>query len=241
MYKNKLPVNFEELPEKLSTEEMRILFKRIQAGDEEAVNILIEHNIRLVIYRVNTQFCFVDYEKDELISVGILGLIKAANNFDPTRNIEFSTFAGRCIDNEILMFLRKLNKIRNKNVSLEAPISNQDDAQEIKLIDTIESDIDWFSECENEDTYNFISKILLDIPARNRKIIMLYFGFIEGKIYSQAEIAGMFGLSQSIVSRIIAKELNYIERKLVENGFIECKTKTDGIRRDLRRVQSKND
>lgn len=238
MFNNDMFVNIEDLPQKLSANEVKKLIERIQAGDEAAINILIEHNTRLVIHRVNTQFCSVDYEKAELVSAGMFGLVKAANTFDPTRNIEFSTYAGRCIDNEILMFLRKLNNFRKKNISLETPIGNQDDDLNIKLIDTIEDDIDWFSECENKGTYEFINKILLDIPIRDRKIIMLYFGFINGRRYAQRDIAEMFGLSQSIVSRIIIKELNYIERKLVENGFIEYKTKIDGRKYVMKRVQS---
>ncbi len=239
MFNNDMFANIEDLPKKLSANEVKKLIERIQAGDEEAVNILIEHNTRLVIHRVNTQFCSSDYEKSELVSAGMFGLVKAANTFDPTRNIEFSTYAGRCIDNEILMLLRKLNKIRDKNISLETPVRYQNDEQNIKLIDTIESDIDWFSECENEDTYKFISKILLDIPARNRKIIMLRYGFVEGKIYSSAEIADLLGLSRSYVSKIICRELGYIEKKLVERGFIERKTKRNNADYKLRLVKTK--
>lgn len=241
MFNNDMFVNIEDLPQKLSANEVKELIERIQTGDEEAINILIEHNTRLVIHKVSTQFCFVDCEKSELVSVGMFGLVKAANTFDPTRNIEFSTYAGKCIDNEILMFLRKLKSFRKKNISLETPIGHQDDELNIKLIDTIEDDVNWFSECENKGTYEFINKILLDIPIRNRKIIMLYFGFGDGNRYAQRDIAKMLGLSQSIVSRIIVRELNYIERKLVENGFIEYNAKTGGRKYSLRRVHSKID
>ena len=232
-------VNIENLPQKLSTNEVKELIERIQAGDEAAINILIEHNTRLVIHRVNTQFCSVDYEKSELVSAGMFGLVKAANNFDPTRNVEFSTYAGRCIDNEILMLLKKIKKVREKSVSLEIPVKYQNDEQNIKLVDTIESDIDWFSECENEETYRFITRILLDIPIRNRKIIMLRFGFVEGKIYSSAEIADLFGLSRSYVSKIISRELGYIEKRLVERGFIERKTKRNNADYKLSLVETK--
>lgn len=225
MYNSNIFLNIDELPKKLSASEIRTLLERIQLGEMEAINTLIEHNTRLVLHTVYTKFCYVDCDQSELVSAGMYGLVKAANTFDPTKNIKFATYAGRCIENEILMFLRKLKKYRRWDLSLEAPIENQGDDQNIRLIDTIEDDVDWFYECENRDTYEFISKILLEIPSRNRKIVMLYFGFIDGDTHSQREIAEIVNLSPSLVSRIIARELSSIEEKLVRQGFIERQTK----------------
>lgn len=225
MYNSGIFVNIDELPRKLSASEVRVLLEKIKLGEIDAINTLIEHNTRLVLHTVYTKFCYVDCDQSELVSAGMYGLVKAANTFDPTKNIQFATYAGRCIENEILMFLKKLKKYRKWDISLEAPIENQFDDQNIRLIDTIEDDVDWFDECENRDTYEFIGNILLEIPSRNRKIVMLYFGFIDGNTHSQREIAEMVNLSPSLVSRIIARELSFIEEKLVRQGFIERQTK----------------
>ena len=239
MYNNNIFVNIDELPRELSASENKALEKRIQAGEMDAINTLIEHNTRLVLHKVFTKFCFVDYDQSELVSVGMYGLVKAANTFDPSKNVRFSTYASRCIENEILLFLRKLRNFRKRHVSIETPIGSQTDDQNIKLIDTIEDDIDWFSECENKATYEFISNILLEIPPRNRKIIMLYFGFVDGKTYSQKEISEIFDLSQSFISRIISKELKNMESKLVEQGLIEHKTKRSTRIYELKKVEQK--
>lgn len=221
MYNKRSIANFENLPEILSAEETQSIIKRMQFGDREAVNILIEHNIKLVVYRVKSKFSGTDCEAEELVSVGMYALVKAANAYDPSKGASFSTFAVKCIDNEILKFLKNFRNKREKDISLEAPVGDKINDSDSKLIDTIEDDIDWFSECENKEIYDFINKALLDIPPRNRKMVMLYFGFIDGKMYSQREIAKMLDVSYALVSKVIINELDRIERKLVRQGFIE--------------------
>ena len=212
-----------ELPKTLSKDQVNGLLDKIKQGDEEAIKIMVEHNIRLVLHEVTVRFKSVAYDKKDLISIGNLGLIKAVKTFNKSKNIEFSSYAIRCIDNEILMFLRRLKKNQICD-SLDETIACDTDGKELKLEDTISDKLDIVEEYEKKETYQIIREIVKELPDRDRKIIMLHFGFYNDKIYMQREIADIMSISQSQVSRLITQIVKRIGGQLKQKGIIELKT-----------------
>lgn len=208
------------IPKKLPKEEMYKLITKMSQGDLNARQKLIEHNIRLVIHQVQGRFNTLDYDKRELVSIGILGLVKAIDTYDLSKKVEFSSYAIRCIDNEILMFIRKINKEKVVD-SLDKPINGDDPGKEIKLEDTISSDVDIETSYEDKEVYTIIRKIVYSLPERDREIIMLYFGFYNDKVYKQREIAEKLNLSRSYVSRLIDGIVNDMRLKLEELGIVD--------------------
>ena len=208
------------IPKKLPKEEVYDLLAKTSQGDIDARKKLIEHNIRLVIYQVNGRFNTVEYDKSELVSIGILGLVKAVDTFDLSKKNEFSTYAIRCIDNEILMFLRKIKKDKDVE-SFDKPISGSDRDNELKLEDTLKSDIDIETLYEDKEIYEQIRNIVYNLPEKEREIILLYFGFHDGKTYRQKEIADKLSLSRSYISRIITSTVNHIRRELEKLDIVE--------------------
>ena len=209
-----------KIPKKLPKEEMYDLLAKVSQGDTDARQKLIEHNIRLVIYEVNGRFNTLEYDKSELVSIGILGLVKAVDTYDASKKIEFSTYAARCIDNEILMFIRRLKKEKCVD-SLDRPISGDEEDKAIKLEDVIKSDEDIQTSYEGKEIYAQIRKIVYSLPERERKIIMLSFGFYDGRVYKQKEIADKLNISRSYASRLIAKIVKKIKKQLEEVGIVE--------------------
>ena len=205
------------LPKPLSNKETYELFDKVNHGDDKAREKILNYNIRLVLYRVVGRFRAVNYDKKDLVSIGNIGLIKAVDTFDLSKKTAFSSYATRCIDNEILMFLLKLNRESNP-VSLSEMIDCEcdDDKRELIVEDLICDDINIAEQYENKETYNIISQIIDNLPERSRKIIRLYFGFDNGKICSQDEIATMFNIIQSGVSKLIKRILKQIKVQLDE-------------------------
>ena len=208
------------IPKKLPKEEMYKLITKMSQGDLNARQTLIEHNIRLVIHQVQGRFNALDYDKRELVSIGILGLVKAIDTYNLSKKVEFSSYAIRCIDNEILMFIRKINKEKVVD-SLDKPINGDDSGKEIKLEDTISSNVDIETSFEDKEVYTIIRKIVYSLPEREREIIMLYFGFYNDRVYKQKEIAEKLNISRSYVSRLIDGIVNDIRLKLEELGIVE--------------------
>lgn len=208
------------IPKRLPKDELYDLLTKKSQGDMDARKKLIEHNIRLVIYQVKGRFSTVDYDKSELVSIGILGLVKAIDTYDLSKNVEFSSYATRCIDNEILMFLRKL-KYDKVVESFDRPISDEGTDNELRLGDMIKSNINIEESYENKEVYAIIRKIVNELPERERIVIMLYFGFYDGRIYKQREIATVLNVSRSQVSRIITKIVNDIRKKLEKIGIVD--------------------
>lgn len=219
---NEVFIDAHKLPNPLSKEESCKLLERIKQGDENAKAKFIEHNIRLVLYQVMGRFKNVQYDKNELVSIGIIGLINAVTTFDVSKNIRFSVYAIRCIDNEILQFLRKLKKEENI-VSLSDVIYQGKDGDELKIEDTLSYDTDFIKEYTDNETNIWIRKIVNDLPERERQIIMLYFGFYDNKCYKQLEIANMLSVTGSYVSRLIKRIIGQIRMKIEENGIIELR------------------
>ena len=180
---------------------------RQKAGDEEAKNILIEKNLRLVAHIVK-KYNKSGRDMDELLSIGILGLVKAVNTFNAEKSTRMASYAARCIDNEILMFLRTERKLM-KEVSLFEPIGTDKEGNEISLLDVIEGqDEDVVERMElDENTkkiYKYVDEVLSD---REREIIYLRYGLCNKKAMTQREIAAKLGISRSYVSRIEKKAL----------------------------------
>ena len=197
-------------PEPLSTEEEREYLEKLKDGDEDARNILIERNLRLVAH-VCKKYATTNVEQDDLISIGTIGLIKGINSFEPTKNVKLSTYVSRCIDNEILMHLRSTKKISSE-VSLEDPIGKDKDDNTITLQDVLEnSDKNIEDEVDLKikikKLYEKIKSVLKD---REKLIIELRFGLDGRKPKTQNEIAEMMGISRSYVSRIETKAIRKI-------------------------------
>ena len=203
-------------PEPLSPEEEKICIENMSNGDEEARNILIERNLRLVAH-VSKKYSTTNIDQDDLISIGTIGLIKAINSFDYTKNIKLATYAARCIDNEILMFIRS-NKKTKSEIFLNEAIGKDKDDNEISLIDVIEKDemcvddeIDL--KLRIKELYNKMKEIL---KGREKTILELRFGLGGTKPKTQHEIAEMLGISRSYVSRIETKAIGKLSEVIKE-------------------------
>lgn len=194
-------------PEPLTPEEEKIAIDRLASGDEEARNLLIERNLRLVVH-VCKKYANTNIDQDDLLSIGTIGLIKGVNSFKPEKGSKLSTYVSKCVDNEILMMLRSTKKL-NAEVHLNEPIGKDKDDNVITLEEVLEND----DKCLDDvvDTkmkirkmYNKIKEVLKD---REKTIIELRFGLRGGKPKTQKEIAKMMGISRSYVSRIETKAI----------------------------------
>ena len=206
------------LPKPLDDKEIVEYFIRFQNGDLKSRESIINHNIRLVLYRVTGKFSSYPYDMDELVSIGLMGLIKAIDTFDINKEVKFSTYAVKCIDNEILLFIRK-NKRRKKHISLTSPISTNKDGSELFLKDILrDSDEDFVSSIEEKELYDEVRRVIENLPEREKQIIMLYFGF-NCEPLNQNEISSQMKISQSYVSRIITATLKTVKLQLENNEF----------------------
>ena len=200
-------------PEPLNSEEEKIYLQRLKTGDEEARNILIERNLRLVAH-VSKKYLSTNIDQDDLISIGTIGLIKAINSFDPDKNIRLATYAARCIENEILMFLRSNKKIKSE-VYLNEPIGKDKDDNEVTLLEVLENDTRSIEEeidlkMKIKKLYEKMKEVLKD---REKSIIELRFGLCGAPPKTQNEIANMMGISRSYVSRIETKAISKLEKE----------------------------
>lgn len=203
----------EALPQALSQEQENDLIERIRANDESAKNKLIEHNLRLVVY-IAKKFDTTGLELDDLISVGAIGLIKAVQSFNVDKNIKLATYASRCIENEILMYIRKKSK-QSYEVSLDEPLNYDKDGNELLLADILENEGESINaelekNSENKILWNAIKKL----NAREQKIMELRFGLNGDEESTQKEVADMLGISQSYISRIEKKILSRLKKDI---------------------------
>lgn len=182
------------LPQPLIKDELDKLIKEACSGSKEARDKLIIHNIRLVLHEVTNRFRNIDYDKKDLVSIGSIGLVKAVNTYDITKEVKFATYAVRCIDNEILMFLRKVKHDKNID-SIDKVLFYGKDGSELKLEDILSDDSDLVIDHENSETYKIIRQLINQLPDRDKEIIMLHFGFYNDRIYTQKEIADKFHIS----------------------------------------------
>lgn len=194
-------------PEPLTAEEEKIYLEKFANGDEEARNLLIERNLRLVVH-VCKKYANTNIDQDDLLSIGTIGLIKGVNSFKPEKGSKLSTYVSKCVDNEILMMLRSTKKI-NAEVHLNEPIGKDKDDNVITLEEVLENDDKCLDDVVDtkmkiKKMYNKIKEVLKD---REKTIIELRFGLRGGKPKTQKEIAKMMGISRSYVSRIETKAI----------------------------------
>lgn len=193
----------ETLPPPLSTAEEAKAVEKISVSSE-ARSTLIEHNLRLVVY-IAKKFESTGVGIEDLVSIGTIGLIKAINTFKPDKNNKLATYASRCIENEILMFLRK-NSSRKCEVSIEEPLNVDWDGNELLLSDVLGSDEDMvYRNIENVEEKKIIREAVDALNKRERVIIELRYGLSGGKEKTQKEVADMLGISQSYISRLEKK------------------------------------
>ncbi len=198
----------DKLPPPLSKEEELAYLIKAKQGNEEAKNILIEHNLRLVVFLAK-KYENTGYDIEDLVSIGSIGLIKGINTYKIDKNIKLATYASRCISNEILMFLRK-NKRRKKEISLEDSLNYDNEGNELHLEDVLGTDTDLVSEeYERQVERTFISKEINKLNEREKQIMVLRYGLNNTESYTQKEVAEILGISQSYISRI--------EKKVIKN------------------------
>lgn len=191
----------ETLPPPLTREEERRVFEDIRAGKAGAREPLITHNLRLVVY-IAKKFESPGANVEDLISIGTIGLIKAVNTFSVERNIKLATYASRCIENEILMYLRKSSNKRQES-SIDEPLNTDCDGNELLLSDVLGTDGNQVgADLEQAAEKNMLLEAVGRLSARERQIMELRFGLSGGAEHTQKEVADMIGISQSYISRL---------------------------------------
>ena len=191
----------EILPDKLTSEEEYFLAEKLSLGDEQARMELIERNLRLVVYTAS-KFENTKINMEDLIQVGTIGLIKAVSSFNLDKNIKMATYASRCIENEILMFLRKTSK-EKKEISLDEPLSSDKDGNELSVADVIGTDADAISKgVEDSDEKSVLNLALAELPEREKLIMDMRFGLNGKTPMTQKEVADFLNISQSYISRL---------------------------------------
>lgn len=197
----------------LSEEEEKYYLEKHLKGDKSARNKLIEHNLRLVVYLAK-KYENVKIDLEDLVSIGTIGLIKGINTYKMDKNIKLATYASRCIDNEILMYLRK-NKKRNADVSLEESLSFDAEGNELHLEDILGTDPDLVTkELEDNDLKQTLMKEINKLPERDRQIMKLRYGLFGEKEITQKELAEKLNISQSYISRIEKKVIKRIKETI---------------------------
>lgn len=206
----------ETLPAPLSPEEEKELVAKLSEGEKSAREKLIEHNLRLVVY-IAKKFESSNVDIDDLISVGTIGLIKAVNSFDGNKQIKLATYASRCIENEILMHLRKVVRTKSE-MSLDEPLNVDWEGNVLLLSDVLgtESDVTC-KDVENDEEKDILIKTFKQLPPRERQIVRLRFGLLGAQKKTQKEIADLLGISQSYISRLEKKVMKKLKKELMKS------------------------
>ena len=206
------------LPAPLEPKREAFILQKLGTGqEEEAKSVLIEHNLRLVVY-IAKKFDNTGVGVEDLISIGTIGLIKAINTFNPGKNIKLATYASRCIENEILMYLRRNSKTRME-VSIDEPLNVDWDGNELLLSDILGTDEDViYHDIETDVEHRLLKTAIGKLSGRERMIIELRFGLnsIDGEEKTQKEVADMLGISQSYISRLEKKIMQRLRREMVK-------------------------
>ena len=204
------------LPPPLSKEEEAKAFAELAEDSSGAREKLIVHNLRLVVY-IAKKFESTGTGVEDLISIGTIGLIKAVNTFRPDKKIKLATYASRCIENEILMFLRKSSQYRNE-ISIDEPLNIDWDGNELLLSDVLGTDEDVVNKgIESEAERGMLREAVESLGGREKQIMQMRFGLLDGKEKTQKEVADLIGISQSYISRL--------EKKIIKNLKIELEKK----------------
>ncbi|HEY8487191.1 MAG TPA: RNA polymerase sporulation sigma factor SigE [Limnochordales bacterium] len=204
----------EVLPPPLTREQEACLIEQLAAGDLSARNPLIEHNLRLVVY-IARKFENTGIAVEDLVSIGTIGLIKAVHTFDPSRRIKLATYASRCIENEILMFLRRNAKTRSE-VSFDEPLNTDWEGNELLLSDVLGSESDVLRRMEEQVERELLRHAMGRLNGREKRIMELRFGLVDGEERTQKEVAELLGISQSYISRLEKRILKKLRRELHE-------------------------
>ena len=203
----------ETLPPPLTKEEEEVVMQNIMNGVPNAREPLITHNLRLVVY-IAKKFESNASGVEDLISIGTIGLIKAVNTFRPERNIKLATYASRCIENEILMHLRKTSQLRNE-ISIDDPLNIDWDGNELLLSDVLGSDQDTVNrDIEQEVERGLLLDAVSNLSSREQKIMKLRFGLGHTKEHTQKEVADQLGISQSYISRLEKRIIERLKKDL---------------------------
>lgn len=203
----------ETLPPPLTREQEEKAFKMLETNETEAKQLLITHNLRLVVY-IAKKFESTGIGIEDLVSIGTIGLIKAVNTFCPSKNIKLATYASRCIENEILMFLRKSSQYKNE-LSFDEPLNIDWDGNELLLSDILGTDEDVVNGgIESEAEKSVLLEALDRLPEREREIMKMRFGINTGREMTQKEVADMIGISQSYISRLEKRIIKKLKKEL---------------------------
>ena len=205
----------DNLPPPLEAEEELELLKRLMDKDQEAKNILVERNLRLVVY-IAKKFENSGVNIEDLISIGTIGLMKGVNSYNLDKNIKLATYASRCIENEILMYLRKNNKIKTE-VSIDEPINTDSEGNDLSLADILGTDNDsLFKSVEDSDNKKVLNMAIKKLNNREKIIMQLRYGFDGYNELTQKEVADKLGISQSYISRIEKKVINSLKKDFLK-------------------------
>lgn len=207
----------DSLPPPLNKEEEKKAFELLKTDPKKARELLIVHNLRLVVY-IAKKFESTGTGIEDLISIGSIGLIKAVNTFCPDKNIKLATYASRCIENEILMFLRKSNQYKNE-ISIDEPLNVDWDGNELLLSDILGTDEDVvYRDLETEVDYNLLDNAISKLCEKERTIIELRYGIntIGGVEKTQKEVADLLGISQSYISRLEKRIIKKLRREIMK-------------------------
>lgn len=206
----------DSLPAPLSDEDERVYINMFDTvNDEYARSKLIEHNLRLVLY-IAKKFETPKIELEDLVSVGAIGLVKAVDSFKADKNIKLATYASRCIENEILMHLRKANKTLNE-ISLDEPLSVDEEGSELVIGDILPANENCYQEVESEDEKKFLLNTLSCLSARERDIMIMRYGLYGQDELTQKEVADLLNISQSYISRLEKKILKKLKLTMQKN------------------------
>ena len=204
-------------PKPLTAREEREYLERAAQGDLEARNVLIERNLRLVAHIMKKYYTQTS-DQEDLISIGTIGLIKAINTFNPTKNIKLATYASRCIENEILMYLRRTSKMKLE-VSIDEPLNVDWDGNELLLSDILGTEEDViYKDMEDEVEKDLLKNAVSRLSPRERKIVELRYGLKrrDGAEMTQKEVADLMGISQSYISRLEKKIMMRLKKEIVK-------------------------
>lgn len=202
------------LPPPLNKQDEEIAIRQMSEGSLYHKQLLIEHNLRLVVY-IAKRFENTGIGLEDLISLGTIGLIKAINTFNPTKNIKLATYASRCIENEILMYLRKYSNVKTE-VSLDEPLNTDWDGNELLLSDVLGTDDDAVSRpLEDDADKKMLRESIAALSPRERRIIELRFGLQGCREYTQKEVAEIMGISQSYISRLEKRTISRLHKEML--------------------------
>jgi RNA polymerase sporulation-specific sigma factor len=207
----------EALPPPLSVDEEAYLIEKLSQGEQGVKRVLIERNLRLVVY-IARKFENTGIGLEDLASIGTIGLIKAVNTFDPSKKIKLATYASKCIENEILMYLRRNSKLRAE-VSFDEPLNVDWDGNELLLSDVLGTEPDIiYRDLEHQVNKKLLLGALDKLSSRERKIMELRFGLGDGRERTQKQVAEHLGISQSYISRLEKKIILRLKKEMVKLG-----------------------